>query len=332
MKAFILATTTLVSLVSTASWATAPTSAGLCAAEYEQVKDSRRQLRLKEKEFKSICAFKNLQGLTADKAFLLKKWGQQICDDLMQTGGNYELQCNYRNLLTRGHLDLAEAMAVAGYTASFYNYLNPENLQIKPGQQDYEGYDVFNRVLVGAIGKLNQQPEFQYGEVSYRGSSLHGRTYAVDQPVTITRWNSSSCAKEIAYGPVTVEISEAEKAKLIAEEGEDAAGLEYLFYKRDEKSIPAQMTACEKIYFGENPRPPLSPDSHFGDGDLKVIFLPPAKGISKRVVLYDLSDRRSEMEILVPPGTQFKVIRVTGPQDAGGDGYNTEVTMQEQDN
>lgn len=307
---------------------TAPTI-DACQAEYNRIQGT-PQLARKISEFKEMCSFKNMSAMNREEQFFIKKWGKKICNNLIGDEYNFALQCRYRNLVLRGQLSVAEAMAVAGYTAEYYNYLSPENLQIPPGSSNYEGFDIFNRVLISAVNKLSQFPEFQFNEISYRGASLHGRNYKTSvSAITLNRWNSSSCVKEIAYGPVLIEKSEIEKAKIIAEEGPDAAGLEYLLVDRDPRSIPKKMNLCQKIYFEENPVPPVTPGSHFGGGDLKIIFLPPVTGLSKKIALYSLSTRRNEAEVLIPPGTQFRVIKVLGPDESGGDGINTEVTLQE---
>jgi hypothetical protein len=301
--------------------------------DFEKIKNTSLFLERRQSHLK-VCGFKNQSELNSGEKFFLEKWGSTICKDLMDpeylSSAQFSRQCRYQKLISTQKLNVAEAMAVAGYTAHYYNYLKPEVLSIKPDQPEYEGFDVFNQVLKNAVKKLGRYPEFQYNEIVYRGTSLHGRTFSVSkEPFSFSRWSSSSCVKEIAYGPELIEVSEEKKAEIIAEEGEDSPGLEYLLMERDPKSIPAKMTTCQSIYFSENQRPPMTPDSHFGDGDLKFIIHPPTGKISKRVAIYELSDRRGEAEVLFPPDTQFTVEEVILPNDPNGDRINTQVILKE---
>lgn len=329
MKIAILVSATFFMFFTQIAMAVSPLPKDSCGQEWERVRNNAALLASKRAEFKQICNFKNSPNMTEDERFLLKKWGSSICSQWLEDEYQYEMQCRYKNIFDRGVLSAGELMAVAGYTAYYYNNLTPKNIAKQPGSAGYEGYDVFNRVLLNAMAKLNRLPEYQYNDISYRGTSFYGRVYKAGDVFTLDRWTSSSCAKEVAFGPETIEKSEEEKAKIIAEEGEDAAGLEYLLVDRDPKSIPKNMNLCQKIYFAENPAPPLSPDANFSSGDLEVTILPPSKGISKRVALYDFSERRSEAEILVPLGVRVQVVKVIGESDPGNERYKAQLILQE---
>lgn len=309
-----------------------------CKLSYEKQEEmsSSPEFKFKIKNLKSACDLKNYTNFNSDEVYFFSKWGQKICQELMSLENQYSRQCKYGNLIAENKLNIAEAMAIAGYTAQYYNYLTPDSVKIPvTDKKQYQGYDIFNRVLISAVTKLSQYPEYQYNGVVYRGSSLHGRTYvASNVPLAFNRWLSSSCVEERAFGPKLVDMSEEEKKQLIKDFGEETPieEVEPFMFKRDPKVIASLVkpTTCQQTYFSENPTPPLTAESHFGNGDLSITILPPLNGKSKRIAIYELSERREEAEILFLPTIQFTVEKVIQPDDpSAGDGIKTQVILRE---
>lgn len=291
------------------------------------------EFKLKIKNLKSACDLKNYTHFNSDELYFFSKWGQKICKELMSLENQYSRQCKYGNLIAENKLNIAEAMAVAGYTAEYYNYLTPDSINTPATDaKKYKGFDIFNRVLISAVTKLNQYPEYQYNSVAYRGSSLHGKTYVESNvPFSFNRWLSSSCVEEKAFGPKLIDMSEEEKQQLIKDFGEETPieEVEPFMFKRDPKAISNKLSTCQQTYYSENPTPPLTAESHFGNGNLSITILPPLNGKSKRVAIYELSDRREEAEVLFLPSIQFIVEKVIQPNDPSGDGIKTQVTLRE---
>jgi hypothetical protein len=70
---------------------------------------------------------------------------------------------------------------------------------------------------------------------------------------------------------------------------------------------------CQRIYYSENALPPTSAGESF-EGNVRITIRPKAPGKSSAVTLFQLSDRRSEAEVLFPPTAKFIVedMRVQG--------------------
>jgi hypothetical protein len=364
-----------------------------CSMSYEEIERASGEPEFKNRmtSLAGLCEPKNTLSSSDDK-FFFAKWGKASCMNLMVADGGYPLQCNYADLIENGILNIAEAMAISGYTEEHYQSLNrPQLVSIKPGQPNYQGYDVFDRVLQKAIEKLSKSPRYGHGKIAYRGDSfdspgrLKENFRKIGTHFTNARWLSSSCVKEIAFGPVTVNAleggAEAEirsknpgitaenlrklliqaissnEQKIRSENTDLVFGPTFLELLKKEEidnkpekqtdplssihnalsaaetniieknteiprgEIDAVLTArdpstiqhenkCQDIYFNENPSPPINPGEAF-TGSIRITVLPPANGApSKAIEIFGLSSRRSEAEVLFPPGTEFRVTKM----------------------
>lgn len=236
---------------------------------------------LSNKEKKDFCTFSKTTNLSLGEQFVLKKFGSKYCKELMDNEQTLPyLQCNYVKAVSEGTLNIAEALTLSAYTKEFYQVLTPQNIKTPPGTAEYKGYDVFTRVLINTLAKLRANPQYQHKDVVYRGTNVHGRNFKEGMIISSDKFTSTSCVKEIAYGPTVIEKTDEEKQAVL-------------------KDLEAES-------FDENPEPPLQAGSHFGSGDLKLT-IQPAKN-TKGVAVYDFSDRKSEAEVLFPPSVKFKVV------------------------
>lgn len=152
---------------------------------------------------------------------------------------------------------------------------------------------------------------------------MGGRSYTANEKLRpYDQFKSSSCVEEIAFGPKTLPKSTQEIQKLVEDYGlTDEFELRPIEkVVRDPKSIPPEKTQtdCQKAYYQENTQ---IPDIHFGNKDLNITYLPPANGLSKKVSIYDFAERRNEVEVLVPLGTQFKVVKFIKGDSPGDESY-----------
>ncbi len=326
------------SLPAAAEVSTAEAAFAACDLTQSEYESRRQTLEIQkiEKTFEKFCNFEDRKSLGKEEEFFLNKWGPSICSTLMSRESAYSMKCRYTQIVAQKKLNSAEALAIAGYTAEYHGYLKPHAIALKPQNKNYEGFDVFNRILKSAIHKLGQYPEFQYNETVYRGDSLRGRSFvASEAPFRFQKWTSSSCVKEVAFGPDLIPMSAGDQkeleARIRAAEGlgpdDEISGLQDLLYSRNPRSVQ-DSTTCQKKYFADNPTPPLSPDAHFGSGDLMFTILPTKSGPSRRVAIYGFS-KRSEAEILFPADTAFLIKKVIEPDAPDGDKITTQVTLEE---
>lgn len=284
-----------------------PFSCDISESEREVLKND-SSFKEFEESFSKICSIENaVSSLTKEEQYFMDNWGSNFCKALMADPYYYQLKCNYVKVIKNKILNQAEAFAIKGYTEQYYKYLSG-----KESDGTNRDYKIFNEILDRAISKLNQHKEFQYNDREvYRGTSMGAKNYSKTMsPFEIARVTSSSCVKEIAFGPKTIPMTKEERiAYLDSVEAtdEDVWMFESQMIKRDPKFLEVQDTKCKKDYFAENPTIPNQDGQNFGNGNLRLTYLPPLNGKSKRVVIYPLSKLRQEAEVLIPKGTKFKV-------------------------